>query len=130
MTVLDVGLTAFRRRLAATLPTVDGRAGVAAYPAPPAQPTAPCYIVHPEAGYAIGRLTACVAPVAITVRCVPAATENDDRYDELDDMVEAVYRLPGTAVVSAVVGAREVAGLGLVVVADVDVSASVELSHP
>jgi hypothetical protein len=33
-------------------------------------------------------------------------------------------------VVSAVVGAREVAGLGLVVVADVDVSSTVELSHP
>lgn len=129
MTTLDVGLTAFRRRLAADLPTLDGRPEVAAYAAPPPNPTAPCYIVQPEAGYAIGKLTSCIAPVAITVRCVPIAADNDDRYDEVDDMVEAVYRLAGCTIVSAIVAAREVAGIGLVVVADVDVAANVQMSN-
>jgi hypothetical protein len=124
---LDAGLTAFRVRLAAALADADGRPDVYGYPCTPPSFTAPCYIVQPESGYALGRATACIVPVAVTVRCIPIAVDQPAVYDELDAMIETVYAAPGAVVVSAMVGARDVAGQTMLV-ADVDVSANVTLA--
>jgi hypothetical protein len=123
---LDVGLTAFRVRLAAELADADGRPDVYGYPSTPPSFTAPCYIVQPESGYALGRATACVVPVAVTVRCIPIAIDQPAVYDELDAMIETVYAVPGALVVSALVGARDIAGQTLLV-AEVDIQANVTL---
>jgi hypothetical protein len=124
---LDVGLSAFRVRLAAELADADGRPDVCGYPSTPPAFTAPCYIVQPESGYALGRATACIVPVAVSVRCIPAAVDQPAVYDELDAMIEIVYAVPGAVVVSAMVGARDLAGQTLLI-ADVDVTANVTLA--
>ena len=125
---LDVGLTAFRVRLAAELADADGRPDVYGYPHTPPSHIAPCYIVTPEAGYALGRATSCVVPVAVTVRCVPVAVDQTAVYDEIDSMLETVYRVPGLIITQATVGARDLAGQTLVV-GEVDVQSNVTIPN-
>ena len=83
----------------------------------------------PEAGYALGRATACVVPVAVTVRCVPVAVDQTAVYDEIDSMLETVYRVPGLVIVQATVGAHDLAGQTLVV-GEIDVQSNVTTPQP